>query len=104
MKPRHKRFAIVGGLVVASAAVVATGGKGAFSEDAPGQPRGAWFPFGWGNRRCIGEQFAWTEATLVLATLAQRWAPQLMPGADVTPMPAVTLRTRNGMPMVLRRR
>lgn len=77
---------------------------GAFSEDAPGQPRGAWFPFGWGNRRCIGEQFAWTEATLVLATLAQRWAPQLMPGADVTPMPAVTLRTRNGMPMVLRRR
>lgn len=76
----------------------------AFSEDAPGQPRGAWFPFGWGNRRCIGEQFAWTEATLVLASLAQRWAPELVPGADTTPMPAVTLRTRAGMPMVLRRR
>ena len=79
-------------------------GDGAFSEDAPGQPRGAWFPFGWGNRRCIGEQFAWTEATLVLATLAQRWSPQLLPGVDVTPMPAVTLRTRDGMPMMLRRR
>jgi len=77
---------------------------GAFSEDAPGQPRGAWFPFGWGNRRCIGEQFAWTEATLVLAALAQRWAPQLVPGADIQPMPAVTLRTKDGMPMVLRRR
>ncbi len=77
---------------------------GAFSEDAPGQPRGAWFPFGWGNRRCIGEQFAWTEATLVLATLAQMWAPRLVPGADVEPMPAVTLRTRAGMPMVLHRR
>lgn len=78
--------------------------SGSFSEEAPGQPRGAWFPFGWGNRRCIGEQFAWTEATLVLATLAQRWAPELVPGADITPMPAVTLRTRAGMPMVLKRR
>jgi cytochrome P450 len=78
--------------------------EGNFSEDAPGQPRGAWFPFGWGNRRCIGEQFAWTEATLVLATLAQRWTPRLMPGADTRPMPAVTLRTRDGMPMSLHRR
>lgn len=77
---------------------------GTFDEDAPGQPRGAWFPFGWGNRRCIGEQFAWTEATLVLATLAQRWAPVLLPGADIQPMPAVTLRTKHGMPMTLRRR
>ena len=78
--------------------------SGSFSEDAPGQRRGAWFPFGWGNRRCIGEQFAWTEATLVLATLAQRWRPELVPGADITPMPAVTLRSKDGMPMVLRRR
>jgi len=77
---------------------------GNFSEEAPGQPRGAWFPFGWGNRRCIGEQFAWTEATLVLASLAQRWVPRLVPGADIAPMPAVTLRTRAGMPMTLHRR
>jgi cytochrome P450 len=78
--------------------------SGHFSEEAPGQPRGAWFPFGWGNRRCIGEQFAWTEATLVMATLAQRWSPRLVPGTDVQPMPAVTLRTRAGMPMTLHRR
>ena len=77
---------------------------GSFGEDVPGQPRGAWFPFGWGNRRCIGEQFAWTEATLVLAALAQQWSPRLAPGADLEPMPAVTLRTRAGMPMTLRRR
>ncbi|MGI9196905.1 MAG: cytochrome P450, partial [Candidatus Nanopelagicales bacterium] len=62
------------------------------------------FPFGWGNRRCIGEQFAWTEGTLVLATLAQRWRPELVSGTDVVPTPAITLRTRDGMPMVLRRR
>ena len=77
---------------------------GAFGEENPGQPRGAWFPFGWGNRRCIGEQFAWTEASLVLATLAQNWRPELLPGHDIVPMPGVTLRTRDGLPMVLRGR
>lgn len=80
------------------------GADGAFSEEAPGQPRGAWFPFGWGNRRCIGEQFAWTEAVLVLATLAQSWTAQLVDGADIRPMPAVTLRTSSGMPMQVHRR
>ena len=77
---------------------------GQFSEDAPGQPRGAWFPFGWGNRRCIGESFAWTEAVLVLATLARDWAPTVLPGHEVTPRPAVTLRTSDGLPMTLVRR
>lgn len=78
--------------------------EGTFSEEAPGQPRGAWFPFGWGNRKCIGEGFAWTEASLLLATLAQRWQPQLIPGRPITPQAAVTLRQRNGMPMILRKR
>ena len=33
----------------------------------------AYLPFSAGRRGCIGEQFAWSEATLVLATLARRW-------------------------------
>lgn len=74
---------------------------GEFSEKAPGQPRGSWFPFGYGKRRCIGDQFALTEATLVLATLAQRWRPQLVPGSPVEPFGAITLRPRDGMPMTL---
>lgn len=78
--------------------------EGQFSEKAPGQPRGAWFPFGYGKRKCIGDQFALTEAVLVLATLAQRWAPQLVPGTDVQPFGAITLRPKDGLPMVLRRR
>lgn len=77
---------------------------GQFDESAPGQPRGAWFPFGWGNRRCIGEAFAWMEATLVLATLARTWHAELVPGQAITPTPAVTLRPEPGIPMVLRRR
>ncbi len=76
---------------------------GAFDESAPGVPRGAWIPFGFGNRRCIGEQFAWTEAVLVLATLAAKWQPELVPGTVVQTQAAVTLRPRNGLPMTLRR-
>lgn len=77
---------------------------GAFDESAPGQPKGAWFPFGFGNRKCIGDQFAWTEAVIVLATLAQRWELSLVPGSAVKPNPAVTLRPDGPIPMVLHAR
>ncbi len=77
---------------------------GRFDESAPGVPRGAWIPFGFGNRRCIGEQFAWTEAVLVLAALAGRWRPELVPGSVVRTQAAVTLRPKHGLPMTLRER
>jgi len=77
---------------------------GAFDESAPGVPRGAWIPFGFGNRRCIGEQFAWTEAVLVLAALAARWRPTLVPGSVVATQAAVTLRPKHGLPMTLNAR
>jgi len=63
--------------------------------DAP--PKFAYFPFGGGSRMCIGESFAWTELVLVLATLAQRWRFELVPGHPVVPKPVVTLRPRHGM-------
>jgi len=69
---------------------------GAFDEDAPGQPRGAWFPFGAGARQCIGESFAWTEAALVLARLARQWAPQSLTQPRLHA--AVTLRPEGGLP------
>ncbi len=77
---------------------------GAYDESAPGQPRGAWIPFGFGNRRCIGEQFAWTEAVLLVATLASRWRPELVPGSPVAMQAAITLRPKHGLPMTLHAR
>jgi cytochrome P450 len=74
---------------------------GRYDDTAPGQPRGAYFPFGLGRRVCIGESFAWTEATLALATLAQRWSPALRPNHPVDIRPAVTLRPAHGLPMTL---
>jgi cytochrome P450 len=78
--------------------------EGTFAETAPGQPRGAYFPFGAGRRVCIGESFAWTEAVLVLATLARDWAPEALPELSAEVRPAITLRPADRTPMVLRRR
>ena len=65
------------------------------------RPRFAYFPFGGGARQCIGENFAWMELVLVLATLAQKWKLRLVPGHPVQPQPLITLRPRFGMKMTL---
>lgn len=73
-------------------------------EFKAGLPPFAYFPFGGGTRRCIGESFAWTELILVVATLAREWQLRLVPGHPVVPQPVVTLRMKHGAKMVVRRR
>lgn len=67
-------------------------------------PAYAYFPFGGGPRRCIGQVFALMEASLVAATLAQKFRFVERPGTKVVPEPLVTLRARGGVPMTLKRR
>ena len=67
----------------------------------PERPKLAYFPFGAGSRICIGEQFAWTEAILVLATLVPRWDAALVPGPPMVPRGAITLRPLGGIAMSL---
>jgi cytochrome P450 len=67
-------------------------------------PRFAYFPFGGGPRQCIGESFAWMELILIVATIAQRWDLQLVPGHPVELQPLITLRAKHGMRMTLARR
>lgn len=64
-------------------------------------PQFAYFPFGGGPRMCIGMPFAQMEARLLLATIAQRFRPRLVPGHPVVPQPMVTLRPKYGLRMVL---
>jgi cytochrome P450 len=63
-------------------------------EAKAARPRFAYFPFGGGGRQCIGESFAWMEATLALATMAQGWRLQLMPGQSIGLQPKITLRPK----------
>jgi Cytochrome P450 len=74
------------------------------SEATAARPRFSYFPFGGGGLQCIGEGFAWTQALLVIATLASRWRMQLVPGHRIELEPQITLRSRYGMPMTLARR
>jgi cytochrome P450 len=66
----------------------------------PARPKFSYFPFGAGTRVCIGEQFAWMEGILGLATFARRFALRLVPGHPVVPRPIITLRAQYGMRMV----
>jgi cytochrome P450 len=61
-------------------------------EAKESRPQYSYFPFGGGVRRCVGEGFAWTEATLLLASLARRWRMRLVPGRRVELKPRITLR------------
>ncbi len=70
---------------------------GGFDERTPGVPRGVWFPFGFGSRRCIGEQFAWIEATLILARIVRDWDLTVVAPDAVQPLAAVTMRPRGAM-------
>jgi cytochrome P450 len=67
-------------------------------------PKFAYFPFGGGVRQCIGEQFAWMELVLLVATIGQQWRLSLVPGHPVVPQPLVTLRAKHGMKMKATRR
>ncbi len=64
-------------------------------------PRYAYIPFGGGPRVCIGNGFAMTEATLLLACLARRFRPTLRDGRAVPPFPTITLRPAEPMWMTV---
>jgi len=66
-------------------------------------PRPAFIPFGAGNRQCIGEAFAWTEAVIVLATIARRWRLEPVPDAPVRRVASATM-TPSRLPMIPRQR
>ncbi|WP_159395460.1 cytochrome P450 [Streptomyces albireticuli] len=73
-------------------------------ERASRRQKAALLPFGHGARRCIGDTFGMTEASLALATIATRW--RLAPDSDAPPAQqaiALTLNLRT-FPVIPARR
>lgn len=56
-------------------------------ERAKTIPRSANLTFGAGARKCIGDSYGMTEATLALATIAARWRLEHTPGRKVKAAP-----------------
>jgi cytochrome P450 len=64
-------------------------------------PRLAYFPFGGGQRQCIGSAFAQLEAALVLACLAQRTSLDLVDDQRIATQALITLRPKYGLRMTV---
>jgi cytochrome P450 len=73
---------------------------------AKSRPRFAYFPFAAGSRQCIGEGLAWMEGVLSLATMVRDWRLNLPQGAEAEiPLnPAISLRPKFGVPLLVERR
>lgn len=66
-----------------------------------GRSRYAYIPFGGGPRLCIGNTFAEMETMIIMGTLAQQFAPQLLSDDPIEHRALVTIRPRGGLPMRL---
>ncbi|MET1046762.1 MAG: cytochrome P450 [Hyphomicrobium sp.] len=67
-------------------------------------PKFAYYPFGGGQRLCIGSHFAIMEAVIVLAAVGQKFKFTLDPGAVIDILPQITMPPKYGMPATLERR
>jgi cytochrome P450 len=78
-----------------------------FTDEAKAaRPKFAYFPFGGGQRQCIGEGFAWMEAVLAISTILQTWRLSLPSDspADLELLPRFTIRPKHPVPICVERR
>lgn len=74
----------------------------------PGQKEGrhkfAYYPFGGGSRVCMGEQFAWLEANILMSSLLTRWRFEPAFEGPARYMTTASLRPIPGQMVIVRRR
>jgi cytochrome P450 len=70
-------------------------------ENRATRPKFIYFPFGGGNRQCIGESFAWMEGVFAIATIAQRWRMTYLGTTAPEVQAKITLRPKGPLMMQL---
>jgi cytochrome P450 len=70
-------------------------------ENKAARPKFTYFPFGGGNRQCIGESFAWMEGVFAIATIAQRWRMTYLGTTAPEAQAKITLRPKGPLMMQL---
>lgn len=74
------------------------------AEQVVNRPRFAYFPFGGGQRQCLGKNFALIEAQLALPMLVQKYRFSVAPPSAEAAYPAYNMRPQNPIFLKLEKR